>query len=304
MPTVGEVLNEFCDRINQPREAAYVTGTSPNARQLVSLLKFIGSQLLEYPIPWSQLKRIYTFTTSTGVANYQLPGDFLRMLNGTQWDATNQIPLAGPLSNARLAFQTYGVNIATPFAGYQVNGAQGYIFNTVPYTQRSAGYFQISPAGQNNTTQLAIAYTSQNWAWPTDWLASTAYIAGQRVTGINNIYRCTTGGTSGATRPSVLTGTVVDGTVTWQVDNEPYTLAADTDFVLLDEDLFVEGMRWAWYRAKKQDYLQERKDWESSVRSAANRTNGNSIINAGYDVNAGWDWPVVPQGGWTGTGDV
>ncbi len=304
MATVKAVLDEFCDRINQPREAAYVTGTSPSARQLVSLLKFIGSQLLEHPGNWSQLKRIYTFTSVLNQANYQLPGDFHRLLHGTQWDATNQIPLAGPLSNARLAFQTYGVNIATPFAGYQVNGAQGYVFNTVPYTQRSAGYFQISPPGQNNTTQLAIAYQSSNYAWPTDWVASTAYTAGQRVTGINNIYRCITGGTSGTTRPSVLTGTVVDGTVTWQVDNEPYSIAADTDILLLDDDLFIEGLRWAWYRSKKQDYALERKDWEYSVRASMGRTNGNSFINAGYDINGSWDWPVVPQGGWTGTGDV
>lgn len=304
MSKVSEIINEFLDRILQPREASYVGATTPAARQYVSLFKFIGNQLLDYQSGWTQLKKIYTFTTSTGVANYQLPGDFLRPLIGTAWGVTNQIPLSGPLSNARLAFQTYGVNIATPFPGFQLNGAQGYIFNTSPYTQKSAGYFQISPAGQDNTTQSAIAYISSNYAWPTDWIASTVgYIVGSKVTGVNNVYIATaiTTGISGTTRPSVLTGSVVDGGVTWTVYNEPYPITADTDFILLDDDLFIEGLRWAWYTAKQQFTAAAtyRKDWEKSVKAALGRQNGAAIISAAYDVNSSPDWPVVPPGGWS-----
>lgn len=298
MSTVSEILNEFCDRINQPREASYVGATTPAARQYVSLFKFIAIQLLDYQDGWTQLKRIYTFTTTTGVANYQLPGDFLRAISGTAWGVTNQIPLAGPLSNARLAFQTYGINIATPFAGYQINGAQGYIFNTSPYTQKSAGYFQISPAGQDDTTQNAIAYISSNYVWPTDWVTLTAYSLGDKVTGVNNIYICTTAGNSGATRPSATSGTEVDGTVTWTVYNEPYPVTADTDFVILDDDLFVEGLRWAWYQSKKQDYVDLMQMWKSSVRAALGRQNGAVIVSAAYDVNSTFEWPTVPVGSW------
>lgn len=304
MATVKELIDEFCDRINQPREASYIGATSPAARQYVSLLKRVAEDLLERFDGWTQLKRIHTFTTQTGVANYQLPGDFLRLLTGTQWGVTNQIPLAGPLSNARLAFQTYGVNIATPFAGWQVNGAQGYIFNTSPYTQRSAGYFQISPPGQDDTTQNVIAYVSKNWAWPQNWAPSTAYVAGDIRTGVNNIYYCTQSGTSGTTRLSATSGTITDGTCEWVVYHEPYPLTADTDFVVLDDDLFVEGLRWCWYQAKKQDYVDIYSQWERSVRSAIGRQNGATAINAGYDVTAQWEWPMVPQGNWTGTGDV
>lgn len=304
MATVKEVLDEFCDRINQPRESSYVGASTPAARQYVSLLKFIGDQLLDYQDGWDQLKRTYTFTTSTGVANYQLPGDYLRMLTGTQWGVTNQIPLAGPLSNARLAFQTYGVNIASPYAGYQVNGAQGYIFSTSPYTQRSAGYFQISPAGQDDTTQLTIAYTSRNYVWPQNWVASTAYTAGNIRTGVNNMYYCTQSGTSSTTRLSATSGTITDGTCTWVPYSEPYPVTADTDFVLLDDELFVEGLRWAWYDSKQQfaaaNTYKER--WEGSVRTALGRPNGAVVVSAAYDMNSSFDWPVVAVGSWAGTG--
>lgn len=299
MSTVKEIIDEFCDRINQPRESTIIGSTSPAARQFLSLFKFIGRELISNPNGWSQLKRIYTFTVSTGVANYQLPGDFDKLLVGTQWGVTNQIPLSGPISDAQMAFQTYGQVAASPFSSYQINGAQGYIFNTSPYTQRSQGYFQISPAGQNNTDQNAIAYLSNNFVWPRDWIANTAYSLNDVRTGVNNMYICTTAGTSGTTRPSVLTGTVVDGTVTWQVYTEPYIISNDSDFCLFDDDLMIEGLRWAWYRAKKQDYTQERIDWDRSVRSAIGRQNGPCEINAGYNVNLNPDWPNVPVGSWS-----
>lgn len=304
MATVKALIDEFLDRINQPRESSYVGATTPAARQYVSLFKYIAEELLDYQDGWDQLKRIYTFTTQTGVANYQLPGDFLRMLTGTQWGVTNQIPLAGPLSNARLAFQTYGVNIATPYSGYQVNGAQGYIFSTSPYTQRSAGYFQISPAGQNNTDQNAIAYTSSNYVWPQNWVASTAYTAGDLRSGVNNIYYCTQSGTSSTTRLSATSGTITDGTCQWVPYHEPYPVTADTDFVILDDELFVEGLRWAWYESKQQFAMAQKLEgkWRSAVRTALGRQNGATVVSAAYDMQSTFDWPIVGVGSWPGTG--
>lgn len=302
--TVKEVIDEFCDRINQPRETTYVGNTTPAARQYLSLFRFIADELLDYADGWDQLKRIYTFTTVTNQANYQLPGDFLRLLVGTSWGVTNQIPLAGPLSNARLAFQTYGVNIATPFSTFQVNSAQGYIYSTSPYTQRSPGYFQISPAGQDDTTQNVIAYTSCNYVWPQNWAATTGYTAGNIRTGINNMYYCTQSGTSGSTRLSATSGTITDGTCQWVPYHEPYPITADTDFVLLDANLFVEGLRWAWFQSKKQSYIDLKSQWENSVRNALGRQNGALELNAGYDRLAALEWPLTPVGDWPGTGDV
>lgn len=226
------------------------------------------------------------------------------MLTGTQWSVTNQVPLAGPLSNAQLAFQTYATAIATPFYAYQANGGQGYIIRTSPYTQRSAGYFQISPAGQNDTDQNAIAYTSCNYVWPTDWVANTVYAGGAKVTGVNNIYYATTGGTSSTTRPSVTSGNETEGTVTWTVYTEPYPVTADTDIFLLDDELMIEGLRWAWYQAKKQSYQDIKDQWSRAVRSALGRQNGAVQINAGINVNSQFEYPMVPIGNWPGVGDV
>lgn len=420
MATISDILNEFCDRINQPRESSYVGNTTPGARQYVSLFKFIGQELLDNPNGWNQLKRLFFFQSYQGISNYQLPGDYERALVGTQWGVTNQIPLAGPLSNARLAFQTFGVNIATPFPGYQNNGAQGYKIATSPYTQTSAGYCQLSPTGQDNVTESVIAYTSNNYVWPQNWITNTAYTAGNIRTvqdeiwicvtngtsantgqfpkfGMDNniiwqpiltyvvselyfagqyvftgtdVYKVTVGGKSSAGTPSVTSGTetlgtvtfeyvstpsnwvagttyeaddyvktptgaigykclqggvsgllepkfyfnldstqyappliskrVLDGTAVWALYKEKYPITADTDFVILDSDLFVEGMRWAWYDAKQQFQAAAtyKQSWENSVRSALGRQNGSVIVNAGVDVNSTYTWPVVQQGSW------
>jgi hypothetical protein len=303
MATVSEILNEFCDRINQPREASYIGASTPAARQYVSLLKFITSSLLDQG-DWACLKRTYTFTTVLNQSLYQLPGDYWKPLSQTQYSVTNQIPMGGPLTDSNLAFRSYGVAPTGIFPSYQINGAQNYIFNTAPYTQRSAGYFQISPTGVNGTDQNVIGYISRNCYWPQAWVATTGYSLGDIRTGVANMYRVTTAGTSGTTRPSVTSGTVVDGTVTWTVYTEPYPLTADTDFSLLEDDLMVEGMRWAWYQSKKQTYGDIRKDWESSCRVALGRNNAGAVISAGYDVNGPDSWPNVPLSNWAGTGDV
>ena len=62
-----------------------------------------------------------------------------------------------------------------------------------------------------------------SYTLPTDWLASTAYVAGDRVkktTGDDyEFYVCTVNGTSGATEPTwnnVINTDTTDNTVTWQ----------------------------------------------------------------------------------------
>lgn len=418
--TVLSILDTFCDIINQPRESSYVGATTPAARQYVSLLQFITEQLLDNPNGWTQLKRLHYFQTYQGISNYQLPGDFQRRLVGTDWGVTNQIPLAGPLTNARLAFQTFGVNIATPFAGIQLNGAQNYKITTTPYTQTSAGYIQLSPTGQDSVTENVIAYTSNNIVWPQNWVANTAYTSGniraahdglwicttngtsanngqfpefgrdnniiwlpiltyvvselyftgQFVFAGGNVYEVTTGGKSSAGTPSVSSGSetlgtvtfeyvstpgawvagttyeggdyvysptgnkgyyclqggvsgllepkfyytlvtsnqappliikaVLDGTAVWAEYKESYPMTADTDFVILDSNLFVQGMRWAWYESKQQFQMADRikQQWESDVRTAVGRQNGPCIVNAGTDLSNQLEYPIIMQGNW------
>jgi hypothetical protein len=88
--------------------------------------------------------------------------------------------------------------------------------------------------------------------------------------------------------------------------SEPYAIAADTDFVLFNDDLFVEGLRWMWYESKQQFAMASKieEKWRSMVRGELGRQNGATVVSAAYDMQSTFDWPICPVGGWSGTGDV
>lgn len=305
MATIAEIIKEFCYRINEPAPSAIVGVDSPSEKQYLSIFKFIGDNLRNRPYQWPQLKQGYTFTTETGERRYQLPGDFYRLLNSAQWDVTNKWPLRGPVSDFNFSLRQYSVVSLQTRKAYRVIGPTNYLYSTAPYQKRSASTIEIDPAGVNNTDQLFLGYLSGNWIWPRDWVTATAYTAGDIRTGDGYVYRASTSGTSGATRPNWSTGSGSDGTVTWEVYREPYQVSAsnsnlnDNDLCLFDDDLMIEGMRWAYYRAKKQEFEVERNDWEDMVKSAYARFQGPcriSMSDEGYDMD---DWPVIPDGNWS-----
>lgn len=305
MSTIGEILKQFCYRINVPAPATFVGVASPTEQQYVGLFKFIGDNLRNRPFQWPQLKRPYTFTTTTDVRKYQLPGDFYRILESSQWDETNQWPMRGPLSDFAFNIREFAVVGLQNRKAYRLIGPTQYLFSTSPYAQRSAGWFEIDPAGANNTDELFLGYVSCNWVWPKSWVTATVYAAGAVVSGNGYIYRTAAGGTSGATRPSVATGSVSDGTVTWTVYNEPYpvdynanALLSDADLCQFDDDLMIEGVRWAYLQAKGLDYQQSRVDWENMVKSAFSRFNGPTRINMCTEITDLYEWPNIPNGSW------
>lgn len=306
MSTIKQVLDQFCDRVNIPRQSSYVGNSQPAARQYLSLLKYIGDNLRNRSYQWPQLKRGYFFNTALNQTEYQLPGDFYRLLDSSQWDVGNQWPMHGPISDLEYAYREFAVVSLQTRKGFRLIGPTDYLYSVAPYSQRSRGTFQITPAGDATPDELFLGYVSCNWVWPIDWVATTAYNLGDIRAGLGYVYICTTAGTSGTTRPSVTSGTEVDGTVTWTVYTEPYpcddtnTKLTDNDRLLFDDDVLIEGMRWAYKRAKGLDYQQERVDWENELKSAFARFNGPTRVNMGSQLSEyDSDWPITPQGDWS-----
>lgn len=302
--TVKEILQNFCYRINVPAPSAFVGVSSPAEQQYLSLFQFIGDNLRNRPFQWPQLKRGYTATVTSGSNKIQLPGDFYRLLESNQWDTTNQWPLRGPISDYNFAVRDFSVVSLQTRKAFRIIGPTNYLFSTSPYSQRSQGWIEIDPTPDNSTDTLFFGYLSSNWIWPRDWVTLTVYSAGDIRTGNGYVYRTAAGGTSGATRPSHSTGSASDGTVTWAVYIEPYLCTPanaalnDSDICLFDEDIMIEGMRWAFKRAKNQDYQQERSDWEQMVRSAYGRFNGPTRINVSDEFGDYFDWPNAAPGSW------
>ncbi|OWT62020.1 hypothetical protein [Candidimonas nitroreducens] len=73
---------------------------------------------------------------------------------------------------------------------------------------------------------------------------------------------------------------------------------ADTDILLLREDVFKLGCEWRWKKAKGLDYAQDFVDYETILETAKARDGSKDVINMGdvkYDIYPGI---LVPSGSW------
>lgn len=68
-----------------------------NVLQMCALLKTLGQRLLR-DYAWSHLQKEHTFSTASTDADYALPSDFFRYVEGTGWNRTQQLPLVGPVN--------------------------------------------------------------------------------------------------------------------------------------------------------------------------------------------------------------
>ncbi len=74
--------------------------------------------------------------------------------------------------------------------------------------------------------------------------------------------------------------------------------SADTDVLLLREDVFKLGMEWRWKKAKGLDYAQDFVDYETMLQNAKARDGSKDVINMGdvkYDIYPGI---LIPSGSW------
>src|SRR5688572_457522 len=97
--SVGNIVNDAALELGLITSAsADVYGeTNQNIVQLRALLKSLGQRLVR-DFKWSHLTKEHTFDTADGVSNYTLPDDFQRIVDGTAWNRTTDLPLVGPLN--------------------------------------------------------------------------------------------------------------------------------------------------------------------------------------------------------------
>lgn len=117
--------------------------------QLVGLLNSAGKELLTMR-EWQRLIVSYSFTTAvppdTGL--YSLPVDYGYMIDQTDWNPTNRLPLGGPLSA-----QDYTYLLATNLASSTI-----YIS-----FREKAGQFVVLPQPPPNGQKISFEYMSRYW---------------------------------------------------------------------------------------------------------------------------------------------
>lgn len=124
--------------------------TDANIIQLRRLLKGVGQDLAR-DHQWSHLQKEHTFTTVNGTSEYDLPEDFHRLIDQTQYNRTRQERLDGPLS-------------AQGWQYLQALTAAG----TVEFWFRVKGLKFILYPTPTTAFDMALEYISTWWVQPND----------------------------------------------------------------------------------------------------------------------------------------
>lgn len=155
--TANDTLNRVAAETGLVQATDPWSSTDANFVMMKALLNVAGEELSQH-YPWEFLIREHTFTTTTE-DEYDLPDDFLYLVNQTGWDRSNDVPLMGPLSP-----QDYS----------QLKG-RGLTDNTIYATFRlNRGKFKLLPDPMTSGLSLAFEYVSRNWVL--DSSDGTSYI--------------------------------------------------------------------------------------------------------------------------------
>lgn len=219
-----------------------VTSTNPQVQRLLQAALQVGRKLRnDYFYP--QLLKLYSFSTTTAT-QYNLPPDFWKMIPGAQWDVGNRWRMGGPVSPQIWYLFQFGTISTFTRTLFYVSG-----YDTL------AGQFFVNPAPANGG-QFAFPYIRSQFFFPKAWTTGESIGAtGIYRSSAGNIYVSASTGITGATAPDWTTGTDSDGTVSWTfVPTQEYgtnqKFSADTDFCLIDDDLFIMGVK-AYYLQSK-----------------------------------------------------
>lgn len=261
-----DLINNVQDKLGLARSGSVVNSTDDLTRTLLALANDEGKELAT-DWEWTVLEGEYTFTLTSGQANYALPGDFDRHIPNTQWDRNSHWELIGPITPQEWQFRKSGIIASAPRRRFRIK-------------TRVANQFYIDPTPGSTDTgaTMVLEYYSASWIAPKAWAASTVFAAGTYCSYNGNYYKTTLGGTTGSTAPTHTSGSASDGGVTWTYNTDVFDhFYADTDTVLLPQPCIELGVMWRFLQSKGMPTwvsLKDRYDemcarWSSKTRGAA-----------------------------------
>ena len=134
--------------VTSPLQVA--TSQDPGVLQMYALINRLGSDLSRRFV-WQELDKEYLLTTVDGQAGYDLPSDWLRQIEGTEWDRTNRWPLNGPKSAQEWQNFKSGIVYAGPRLRFRIQASQ-IVLNPTP----------------TSVSTLSMEYISKNWVTALD----------------------------------------------------------------------------------------------------------------------------------------
>jgi hypothetical protein len=129
------IIQAVCVELNLPQPNVVVSSTDQNVMKLYNFLVSVCDDLL-YEFEWQHLQTRYTFTTVDGQANYPMPTNLQKFINGTFYNSNNQWTIPGSLTPIQWECRL-NQNLQGPFDVFRVFGNE-FILNptpgVIPYT--------------------------------------------------------------------------------------------------------------------------------------------------------------------------
>jgi len=144
----SEILNRVAAEVGIAPVIAPLESTDPFFVQLRYLLNTAGEELTQ-AYPWEMLVRSHQVVTASGdTGEYDMPEDFNYILNQTEWDRTNNVPMGGPLSASEWTYLK-GRDLAsnTLYASFRI----------------AQGKFNVFPTDPAVGLDLNFEYITKNW---------------------------------------------------------------------------------------------------------------------------------------------
>ncbi len=146
--TANDILNRVAAEVGlEPVDDPYGS-TQQEFKQMTYLMNIAGEELCQI-YPWEFLMREHSVQTlSTDSGNYDLPDDYLYMLNQTGWERAENVPLFGPLSPQDWQY-LLGRDLVshTIYASFRIQ----------------QGKFTIFPQPPPDGLDIHFEYVSKNW---------------------------------------------------------------------------------------------------------------------------------------------
>lgn len=267
------VIQRATNELGLPEPSTVVGNSDVTVRQMLAMMYRTGSEL-KHRVRWPFLIKEHTFTLVADQDAYALPVDMAKHVFETHWERDELWPLLGPLTASEWQARVSGVNTASPRRRYRVKTFQDKQFFVHP-----------TPDSSEAGNTLVFEYISDEWFLPRTIASGNIYTANQYTydPSVPGVYKTALGGTSDATTVAADTG-VTD----WTLRTDAYdTFMADTDQIVLDEDLIGLGVQWRFMRQKGLPYQHIFSDYEKRMRyvASAHKSAGTLSLSGGGRVN-------------------
>jgi len=117
--TCGDIINTALQELGMGSVSLAAASADQTGYQMLGLLNALGDELLRAH-DWQIAERTLTFTGDGASDTFALPNDFGRQVNQTEWAASQNRPLLGPVSPQVWSWSQYGIVSAGCFYQYRI----------------------------------------------------------------------------------------------------------------------------------------------------------------------------------------